>query len=478
VIITYPAHTLGPGADNGFTLNGPPQYWHSSAPFGLEGDARWTYSNGSTGANGATWAPTLGAGSYNVLAYVPGSFADASVTYVVRDVTGTHKVPVDQAPYSGKWVPLGLFTAGAARPISVHVGDISSDPVASTYLGVDAMEFERVTGSIVYPVGTIGPGGAGFVVSGPAQSWHAGAPYGLKGDAQWATSGGIAGAAVAQWTPLLSPGSYGVQAFVPAKYATAHVTYVASDALGTHDVAVNQATFSNQWVSLGQFTTGIYGSISVRLSNATSDPSGSTDVAADAVRFTSAGSLVLPATTTTTLGSPGPVRYGTDVAYAATVQGTGGAPTGGVTFSIGAQLLCAATIASGTASCKTSYTPVGSHVVTARYLGSTSYAPSSTRSAVVVMRGTSTTTVTVHPGAVPLGGSVTYDVSVLGTGVIPSGAVGIGVAGKIVCTARLVSGTGSCSATASQRGRRVVVGRYGGDAHFLPSADRSALTVT
>jgi len=478
VIITYPAHTLGPGADNGFTLNGPPQYWHSSAPFGLEGDARWTYSNGPTGANGATWAPTLGAGSYNVLAYVPGSFADANVTYVVRDATGTHKVPIDQAPYSGKWVPLGLFTAGAAGPISVHVGDTSTDPLASTYLGVDAIEFERVSGSIVYPMDTVGPGGAGFAVSGPAQSWHGGAPYGLKGDAQWASSGGIAGAAAAKWSPTLSPGTYGVQAFVPAKYATAHVTYVVSDAAGTHDLAVNQASFSNQWVSLGQFTTGISGSISVRLTNASSDLSGSTDVAADAMKFTSAGSLVLNATTTTTVVSPPRARYGTEVAYAATVQGTSGAPTGSVTFSIGAQLLCAATIASGSESCKTSYTPVGSHVVTARYLGSTSYAPSSTRSAVVVMRGTSTTTVTVHPGAVPLGGSVTYDVTVLGTGVIPSGAVSIGVAGHVVCTARLVSGTGSCSATTSQRDRQVVLGRYGGDAHFLPSADRSALTVT
>jgi hypothetical protein len=478
VIITYPPHTIGPGADDGFTLNGPPQYWHSSAPFGLEGDARWTYSNGATGANGATWAPTLAAGSYSVLAYVPGSFADAIVTYVVTDTSGTHKVLIDQAPYAGKWVPLGLFTAGASRSISVHVGNTSSDQVGSTYVGVDAMEFQRASGSMAYPMDNVGPGGAGFVLSGPSQSWHAGAPYGLKGNAQWATSEGASGDASAHWSPTLSPGSYDIQAFVPAKYATAHVTYVVTDTLGMHDVAVDQAKFSNQWVSLGKFSTGMSGGISLQLTNASSDPSGATDVGADAVKFVAAGRLVLTASSTSFAATPMRSHYGAEVAYAATVQGTGGAPAGTVTFSIGPRMLCSAQITSGTARCQTSYTPVGTRVVTVRYLGSSSFAPSTTTGSVVVVRAPSTTMVTVHPGAVLLGASVTYDVSARGTDAIPSGAVNIGVDGKVVCTAHLVAGAGSCAAVSSLRGRHVVFARYGGDGHFLASADRSSLTVT
>jgi hypothetical protein len=478
VIITYPAHTIGPGADDGFTLNGPPQFWHSSAPFGLEGDARWTFSNGATGANGATWAPALAAGAYSVRAYVPGSFADASVTYVVNDASGTHKVLIDQAPYAGKWVTLGLFTAGAVGGIGVHVGNTSSDPMGSTYVGVDAMEFEKASGSMAYPMDAVGPGGPGFVLSGPSQSWHPGAPYGLKGNAQWATSGGASGSASAQWSPTLSPGAYDVQAFVPTKYATAHVTYVVTDALGTHDAAVDQAKFHNQWVNLGKFTTGMSASISLHLTNASSDPAGSTDVGADAVKFIAAGGLVLPASSTSFRVAPARAQYGTEVAYAAAVRGSGGAPAGTVTFSIGARLLCSAETESGSARCQTGYTPVGTRVVTVRYLGSSSFAPSTTTGTVVVVRATSATTVTVHPGAVPVGRIVIYDVSARGTDAIPTGAVQIGVDGKAVCTAHLVAGAGSCSATSSQRGRHVIFARYGGDGHFLASDERSSLTVT
>jgi hypothetical protein len=476
--VIYPANTTGPGANSGFTLNGPPQYWHSRAPFGLENDARWTYSNGATGANGATWAPTLAPGTYNVLAFVPASFANASVTYVVRDASGMHKVPIDQAPYADKWVPLGTFIAVSASPISVHVGNTGSDPVASTYVGVDAMQFERTGKVSVYPFGTIGPGAPGFALGGPPQTWHAGAPYGLRGDAQWATSGGVSGSASAHWTPTLSPGTYGVQAFVPSKNATANVTYVVTDSLGTHNVPVYQASFPNQWVSLGQFTTGTAGSISVRLTNASTDLVASTDVSADAVTFVNAGNLVLPVSSTRFESTPPRAAYGTEVSFSAIVQGIGGAPAGAVTFSIGAQLLCTAQLASGTATCQSSYTPVGTHLVTARYLGSSSFAPSATTGSQVIVRSTSTTKVTVRPGTIPLGGVVTYDVAVLGAGAIPSGAARIGVNGTVVCTAHLVSGTGSCSATTTQRGRLVVFGRYLGDGHFLHSAARSSLTVT
>jgi hypothetical protein len=479
VVFTYPAGTLGPGAYDGFTLSGPPQYWHSSAPFGLEGDARWTYSDGATGGNGATWAPTLSSGSYKVLVYVPDGLADASVTYVVTDASGTHKVPIDQAPFAGKWVPLGLFTAGTTGSIRVHVTNASTDTVGATYVGVDAMEFERAGAtSVVYPMDTVGPGGAGFALSGPSQSWHAGAPYGLKGNAMWATSDGALGSASVQWSPTLSPGTYDVQAFVPMKYASAHVTYVVTDAQGTHDVAVDQAKLPNQWANLGEYTTGMSASISLRLTNASADPAGSTDVGADAVKFVASGSLLLPASSTSFTATPQRAQYGAEATYAASVQGSGGAPSGTVTFSFGATLLCSAQVTSGSARCETSYTPVGTRVVTARYLGGSSFAPSSATGSVLVVRASSTTTVTVEPRSVALGGIVTYNVSVLGANAIPSGAVRIGVDGVVVCSARLVAGRGSCVAAGSQQGHHVVFARYGGDGHFMPSADKTSLTVT
>jgi len=478
VVVTYPSHTIGPGADDGFTLNGPPQYWHSAAPFGLEGDARWTYSNGATGANGATWAPTtLTTGSYVVSVYVPASYADAIVTYLVTDSTGVHRVLLDQAAYAGRWVPLGLFTTATHGGISVHVGNTSSDALGSTYVGVDAMQFVKASkATITYPNDNVGPGGIGFVLTGPGQSWHAGAPYGLRGDTQW-TPAGATSTASAQWATTLAPGAYDAQAFVPSKYATAHVTYAVVDAVGTHNVAVDQSKFSNQWVNLGHFTTGTTGSITVHLTNASNDAVGTTDVGADAIKFVSIGTLVPPATSISFGASLPRTPYGTEVTYAATVQETGTTPTGTVTFSIGPRLLCSGPLSGGSASCATSYTPVGSHVVTARYLGGPSFAPSMATSQVVVVRAASTTTLGVHPGTIALGGRVSYGVSVLGSGAIASGLVRIGVDGKVVCVVHLVSGTGACVATASQRGRHMVFARYAGDAHLLPSARRSSLTV-
>jgi hypothetical protein len=479
VTITYPASTLGPGAYDGFTLDGPPQFWHSSAPFGLEGGARWTYTDGAGGGNGATWAPTLTAGNYDVLAYVPASFADANVTYVVTDVAGKHKVLVDQAPFSGKWVPLGLYSAGPTDSITVHVNNTSNDPTGSTYLGVDAMKFLRAgTASVLYPAGAVGPGGPDFALSGPAQSWHAGAPYGLKGKAQWATSGGTSGSASAKWSPELAPGNYDVQAYVPAKYANAHVTYVVTDATGAHDVAVDQSKYPNEWVNLGQFTTGTGATISLSLSNASSDATGTTDVAADAARFISSGPLALLTSSTSFTTTPMRAPYGTEVTYDASVHGTSGTPTGTVAFSMGAELLCTAQVYAARASCSTSYTPVGSRVVTARYLGSPSFAPSSSTGSMTVVRAASTTTVTVHAPTVALGSRVTYDVTVVGTSAIPTGPVRIGVNGVVVCSAHLAAGSGSCAATSSQRGHLVVFARYVGDGHFVPSAARASLTVT
>jgi hypothetical protein len=96
----------------------------------------------------------------------------------------------------------------------------------------------------------------------------------------------------------------------------------------------------------------------------------------------------------------------------------------------------------------------------------------------LVVRAASTTTVTVHPAAVQLGTSVTYDVRVLGANAIPTGPVRVGENGTVVCTAHLVAGAGSCSAASSQRGHLVVFARYGGDGHFVPSAHRTTLTVT
>jgi hypothetical protein len=139
--VDYGTNVVGPGG-SGFVFTGSMAYWRPAAPAGLKGLAYWTYSDGSTEANGATWSPTLPPGLYDVEANIPSTNATANAPYTIRDALGTTARVVNQAPIAG-YVSLGIYTARAGSSISVHVGD--NDPSStSTQIGVDAMAFRLV----------------------------------------------------------------------------------------------------------------------------------------------------------------------------------------------------------------------------------------------------------------------------------------------------------------------------------------------
>ena len=106
--IPYPAGVIGP-CGRGFATTG--STWHSGAPKGIRGQELWAFSSGAEGQDTATWAASLPAGAYRVSAFLPDLFSDANVTYVVTDARGTHRVLVDQEPYSNAWADLGVFIA-------------------------------------------------------------------------------------------------------------------------------------------------------------------------------------------------------------------------------------------------------------------------------------------------------------------------------------------------------------------------------
>jgi len=140
--VHYPVDTYGPdGCGGGVTYQGPMQYWRLGSPNGLLGSMRWTYGNGTSETNGATWQPQLRAGSYHVSAYIPAVDASATVSYVVTDATGAHPVRVDQSAHPSTWVSLGTYATAPSTGITVHVGDATS---TSATVGVDAMRFVRV----------------------------------------------------------------------------------------------------------------------------------------------------------------------------------------------------------------------------------------------------------------------------------------------------------------------------------------------
>ena len=142
VPVDYGTNVVGPGG-SGFVFTGSMAYWRPAAPAGVKALAYWTYSDGSTEANGATWSPQLSPGVYDVEVNIPPTNATANAPYTIRDALGTTTKVVNQASISG-YTSLGTFTAQAGSSILVHVGD--NDPSSTTtQIGVDAIAFQLVT---------------------------------------------------------------------------------------------------------------------------------------------------------------------------------------------------------------------------------------------------------------------------------------------------------------------------------------------
>ena len=142
VPVDYGANVVGPGS-TGFVFTGSMAFWRPQAPAGLMGRAYWTYSDGSTEANGATWSPRLAPGRYDVEVNIPLTNATANAPYTITDALGTTTKVVNQAAASG-YVNLGTFSVLAGGPIRVHVGD--NDPTStSVKIAVDAMAFRLVS---------------------------------------------------------------------------------------------------------------------------------------------------------------------------------------------------------------------------------------------------------------------------------------------------------------------------------------------
>lgn len=139
----YPTRAAGPcGA--GFATTG--DSWHSGSPGGLEGAELWAFAGDPRANDTAMWHSRLAPGSYEVAAFVPGGFADATANYRVKSATGSQLVRVDQEPYLNAWVQLGTFESTSAAPITVSLAAWTASP-AGAFVAVDAVRFTPVSAS-------------------------------------------------------------------------------------------------------------------------------------------------------------------------------------------------------------------------------------------------------------------------------------------------------------------------------------------
>jgi D-alanyl-D-alanine carboxypeptidase len=98
--------------------------WTTSASNGYHGTSS-RYSTGGTGADIATWTPTLPqTGTYNVYAwYVSGTNRATASPFQVHDANGVTNIPVDQSWQGSQWNKLGTFTFNAGNTGYVTLND-------------------------------------------------------------------------------------------------------------------------------------------------------------------------------------------------------------------------------------------------------------------------------------------------------------------------------------------------------------------
>jgi hypothetical protein len=160
---------VGPGG-GGFVFTGSMSGWRSATPSGVKGLSHWTYANGTTEGNGATWSPRLSPGLYDVAASIPPVATTTSARYTIKDARGATTEVINQQASKG-YRSLGTYTAKAGIPISVHVGD-NGPSSTSTRVGVDAMAFRLVASAPSAPraISAVGGDGQAVVSWSPASA--------------------------------------------------------------------------------------------------------------------------------------------------------------------------------------------------------------------------------------------------------------------------------------------------------------------
>ena len=181
------------------------------------------------------------------------------------------------------------------------------------------------------------------------------------------------------------------------------------------------------------------------------------------------------ASATALTATPNPAALGAAVTFSAIVTGTGGTPTGTVTFKDGATTLGSATLdGTGHASLVTSSLASGGHSITAVYGGDNTFAASTSPIlSFQVNSGGSTassTALTATPNPVASGAPVTFTATVTGTAGTPTGTVTF-MDGATAIGSATLNGTGHAAFATSSlaSGLHSITAVYSGDSTFAGS---------
>jgi hypothetical protein len=189
--------------------------------------------------------------------------------------------------------------------------------------------------------------------------------------------------------------------------------------------------------------------------------------------------LVLPVTTTTLQSSSQSVVNGSSVGFTATVTGVTN-PTGTVTFSNGTVVLGAAALSSGVATLSYTTTATGTLAVTATYAGTANIAGSTSTGVSVNVTGSTASSTALTPSVTTInqGQTVTFAVTVSGSGQVPTGSVVFTDGSVSLGTVSLnASGSAMLSTTSLTIGPNTIQVYYLGDATYASSSSVATVQV-
>ena len=197
---------------------------------------------------------------------------------------------------------------------------------------------------------------------------------------------------------------------------------------------------------------------------------GGTTATSSADQFTY---TLFPTSTALPLSSNNPSTYSQAVTFSTTVTGTGPMPTGTVTWKDGASTLATSSLdASGNASYTTSVLAGGSHSITAVYGGDYSHSGSTSSSLtqVVNVATPSVSTPSAAPNPSTHGQTVTFSLTVTGSGATPTGNVTWYDGSTALATTSLSGGAASLTTAALNAGSHSISAQYSGDGNYAGAA--------
>jgi hypothetical protein len=288
---------------------------------------------------------------------------------------------------------------------------------------------------------------------------------------------------------VLKPGNSALGSSPNPSAAGQMVTFTAT-VTGTGGTPTGSATFFDGTTSLGTgplsaggVATFATSSLGIGLHSITAQYSG--DANFGSTTSTAIAQEVNGQTATATVSSSlNPSLFGQSVTFAATVNGTGGTPTGMVTFldgnisNDGNTLLGTASLGGNNASFSTSSLPVGIHAITIQYGGDPNFNSAMSTAVTQVVNPIPTTTTvasSVNPSA--NGQSVTFTATVTSSGGTPTGIVTFLDGANTLGPGTLSAGVATFATPSLTVGSHSITASYGGNAAFAISASAAITQV-